>query len=136
MPNKHIRVIIDTNLWISFLIKKDFSKLDNLLLTNKIRLIFSQELLDEFLEVVHRPKFKRYFLKSDIESILITINKYADFTDVKSAIQLCRDEKDNFLLSLAIDSNADYLFTGDHDLLDLQVIGVTTIMQLSAYLAS
>lgn len=31
---------------------------------------------------------------------------------------LCRDPKDNFLLSIAKDGNANYLLTGDNDLLD------------------
>jgi len=79
MPNKVTRIIIDTNLWISFLITKDFSKLDKLLLKNTVKLVFSKELLDEFLEVVQRPKFKKYFSQSDIISILSTINDYADF---------------------------------------------------------
>ena len=56
------RVIIDTNLWISFLLTKDFSKLDKILSEEKIVLIFSEELLDEFIEVARRPKFKKYFL--------------------------------------------------------------------------
>jgi len=134
MPNKISRVIIDTNLWISFLITKDFSKLDKLLLKNKVKLVFSQELLDEFLEVVQRPKFKKYFSQADIISILATINDCADFVDVKSVIQLCRDEKDNFLLALAVDGDADYLLTGDLDLLELKTIGNTAIVQLSNYL--
>lgn len=42
------RIILDTNLWISFLISKDFSKLDELLFTKSCTLVFSQELIDEF----------------------------------------------------------------------------------------
>lgn len=57
------RIIIDTNLWISFLITKDYSKLDEILFGKKAILIFSQELLDEFLEVAKRPKFRRFFLQ-------------------------------------------------------------------------
>jgi len=134
MPNNRLRIIIDTNLWISFLISKDYSKLDKLLLDNKVILVFSQELLDEFLGVIDRPKFKKYFSKPNIMSILSTINEHADFVEVSSTVQLCRDEKDNFLLALAIDGKADYLFTGDHDLLELKSIGNTKITQLSAYL--
>jgi len=56
------------------------------------------------------------------------------FVDVKSVIQLSRDEKDNFLLALAVDGIADYLLTGDLDLLELKAIGRTSITQLSTYL--
>jgi putative PIN family toxin of toxin-antitoxin system len=134
MPNKQVRIIVDTNLWVSFLIGKDLTKLDKLLLSNKVRLIFSQELLDEFLEVIQRPKFKKYFSKSDANSMLAIIETFADFVKVKSTVNLCRDEKDNFLLALAIDSSADYLITGDSDLLDLKTIENTVIVQISTYL--
>ena len=32
---------------------------------------------------------------------------------VKSSVDLCRDPKDNFLLSLSIDGSAQFLITGD-----------------------
>ena len=64
MPDKTNRIIIDTNLWISFLITKDFLKLDDLLFSKKVVLVFSQELLDEFLEVARRPKFRRFFFST------------------------------------------------------------------------
>lgn len=40
---------------------------------------------------------------------------------VTSKVTVCRDPKDNFLLSLAKDGNADFLLTGDADLLVLEV---------------
>ena len=72
------RIILDTNLWISFLISKDFSKLDEIIFSKKSILIFSQELLEEFLEVVKRPKFRRYFAQTDIEELLETIDEYGE----------------------------------------------------------
>jgi predicted nucleic acid-binding protein len=35
MRNSTVRIVIDTNLWISFLITKDFDKLDKLLFSQK-----------------------------------------------------------------------------------------------------
>jgi predicted nucleic acid-binding protein len=66
MRRKKDRIIIDTNLWISFLLSKSTSGLDRLLLEQSINLIFSQELLDEFIEVARRPKLKKYFNLSDL----------------------------------------------------------------------
>ena len=103
MQNKVSRIIIDTNLWISFLITKDFTKLDEIIFSRNGILVFSQELLDEFLEVARRPKFRRFFSPSAIEEILETINEYADFVKVQTEIEICRDIKYNFLLSLSID---------------------------------
>ena len=63
------RIIIDTNLWISFLLTKDLSKIDSLLKGNHAKLLFCDELLEEFIEVANRPKFKKYFSQSDIKSL-------------------------------------------------------------------
>jgi len=135
MPNKICRIILDTNLWISFLISKDLSRLDEILFEKKAVLVFSKELLDEFLEVAKRPKFRKFFSKTDVENILETIDEYADLVIVKSKITICRDPKDNFLLSLAKDGKADFLLTGDSDLLDIGVFGKTSITTISDFLS-
>ncbi len=134
MPNKGWRIIIDTNLWISFLITKDFSKLDEIIFIRNARLVFSQELLDEFLEVVQRPKFRRFFSAKDIEVILETIEEYAVYIKVNTLVEICRDPKDNFLLSLSIDGKADFLITGDKDLLAMNKFGETTIVTITEFL--
>jgi len=65
MPNKNDRVIIDTNLWISFLLINDYSKLDRILADKLLSLIFSDTLINEFIGVAQRDKFKKYFTKID-----------------------------------------------------------------------
>jgi len=52
----------------------------------------------------------------------------------KSNEDACRDLKDNFLLSLAVDGKADYLLTGDNDLLALNPFKDTHIVTFSAFL--
>ncbi|MCX2492681.1 putative toxin-antitoxin system toxin component, PIN family [Pedobacter sp. PF22-3] len=133
MPSSKSRIILDINLWISFLISKDFSKLDEIIFSKKSILIFSKELLEEFIEVVKRPKFRRYFAQTDIEELLETIDEYGEFIVVKSRIEICRDAKDNFLLSLAVDGKADFLLTGDQDLLMIEKIGNTNIKTISSF---
>ena len=133
MANKEERIILDTNLWISFLISKDFSKLDDRIFSRESILLFSQELLNEFISVVSRPKFIKYFSQADIVEILDFIDQQAEFVEVTSDIKKSRDEKDNFLLSLATDGNADFLITGDKDLLELKEIGETQIITIKQF---
>jgi putative PIN family toxin of toxin-antitoxin system len=133
MPNKRDRVILDTNLWISFLITKNYSKLDKLIFAGNCVLLFSKELIEEFISVANRPKFRKYFSPTDIEDILEAIDEYAEFVNVKSATTICRDPKDNFLLSLSIDGQADYLLTGDNDLLVLKKINKTKIITIAEF---
>jgi len=124
-------VILDTNLWISFLISKDFSFLDEYIESGKVKLIFSDELFTEFIKVAERPKLRKYFSKSDLEALIQIIDKFGTLIEVTSEINLCRDKKDNFLLNLAADSKADYLVTGDKDLLDIGKINKTQILTIS-----
>jgi putative PIN family toxin of toxin-antitoxin system len=101
---KKSRVILDTNLFISFLISKRLDNLDMLLESGDVTLIFSEELLEEFLEVSTRPKFKKFLKKSDLHSLLSKIHDFGELVKVESKILACRDPKDDFLLSLAINS--------------------------------
>lgn len=134
MPNKPDKLVIDTNLWISFLISNSFNKLDKLIEANKVIFIFSDELLTEFLEVTSRPKLRKYFVQSDVANLLNTIHSHAEFIHVKSKTNACSDPKDNFLLSLCDDAKADYLLTGDEALLVSKKYKKTTILKLAEYL--
>lgn len=134
MAKKVKKIIIDTNLWISFLITRDFKKLDEKIKTKRIRIVFSLELIEEFFKVITRPKFKKYFDRSDIEGLTDLFDTYGEIFEVKSDVDLCRDKKDNFLLELAKDSQADYLITGDKDLLELKTFETTKIISITEYL--
>ena len=132
---KNRRVILDTNLWISFLISKRQKELDILLESGAVTLIFSQELFEEFLEVSERPKFKRFFKKSDIKTLPIQIETFGELIRVESKINECRDPKDKFLLSLSVDGKADFLVTGDSDLLVLGKIEKTKIVSWAEFIS-
>jgi uncharacterized protein len=86
------------------------------------------------LEVVSRPKLKKYFSHKDLTKLLDNIQEHADFVFVTSEINICRDKKDNFLLALCEDGKADYLITGDDDLLVLKKHKRTSILKIADYL--
>jgi len=66
--------------------------------------------------------------------LLSEIHHFADFIEVKTTVDICRDKKDNFLLALCQDGNADFLLTGDEDLLIIKKFGKTRIMSMTEYL--
>lgn len=134
MAKRKSKIIIDTNLWISFLLTSQYSKLDSLFLNGHVKLLFSQELLEEFIEVTQRPKFKKYFSSEDLDKLLLQIGNLAEFIEVKENVDICRDPKDNFLLALAQASKATHLLTGDKDLLSLKTFGKTKILTLSSFI--
>jgi putative PIN family toxin of toxin-antitoxin system len=134
MPNRKDRVVIDTNLWISFLLTKDLTKLDTIIAVQELTLIFSQELIDEFVEVTQRSKFRRYFPLDDVEELLLKIRNRGILINVTSNVAECRDPKDNFLLALSLDGKVTHLITGDKDLLVLEKYGMTRILTITEYL--
>ncbi|MDQ3111832.1 MAG: putative toxin-antitoxin system toxin component, PIN family [Bacteroidota bacterium] len=85
-------------------------------------LLFSAELITEFIEVAQRPKFKKYFSLDDLQDLILRVREKADFIHIKSSVSICRDKKDNFLLALAKDGKATHLITGDKDLIVLKKI--------------
>jgi uncharacterized protein len=135
MNKRRRRVIVDTNLWISYLISNNFFQLDKIINSRYCIIIFSQELLDEFVEVSSRPKFMKYFLKSSLEKILENIEEFAEFIQVHSKVEFLNDSKDDFLLSLAIDGKADYLITGDKELLEVKKYGDTEMISIADFIA-
>ena len=130
---KKARVIFDTNIWMSFLISKSMNDIDKLIFTEKIILLFSNELMTEFIDVTSRKKLKPYFTKENITSLIDLIEEYGEIVPVKSKVDICRDKKDNFLLSLAKDGKADYLITGDKDLLVIENFEKTKIEKLVTF---
>ena len=129
MPDqKPIKVIIDTNLWISFLIGKQLKSLKPLLVEQTIQPILSEQLLQEIALVTQRPKLQKYFPQLKVNELIDLLKIIGLSIDIRSEVSLCRDEKDNYLLALAKDSQADFLVTGDKDLLVLQQFESTKIV--------
>ena len=120
MASKPEKIVLDTNIFIYFLISGSFQKLDKKLKNTQVKLLFSEELLDEFLQVVGRPKFKKYFSHKEVTNLLNELHRFAELINVNSKINVCRDKKDNFLLALCHDGKADFLITGDEELLAIK----------------
>lgn len=136
MPkNKPLKIIIDTNLWVSFIISNKLTLLDSLLITQRVRIMFSKELIEEIASTITKPKLKKYFAANGLEEMLTAFEPFIDLIKVNSSVFICRDPKDNFLLALAKDSKAHYLLTGDKDLLEIEKFGSTKIVSIATFLA-
>ena len=127
------RVIVDTNCWISFLIGRHFHGLVDLLSEEQIQLIVCDALIDEIRDVTTRPKFAKYFPSKEVESLLEFLQLVGETVNPSQQVHLCRDEADDYLLALAIEANADYLVTGDLDLLVLGKVGNCQIVNVEAF---
>jgi putative PIN family toxin of toxin-antitoxin system len=129
MPkSKAIKVIIDTNLFVSFLIGKRLTKLKQLLIHSQIILIFSEQNILELKLVTDRPKFRKYFNKNDVLDLIDLMYSIGKIVKVTKQPNICRDPKDNFLLGLSDLSKADYLVSSDKDLLEVHQYKTTKII--------
>ena len=117
MKVKSIKVIFDTNVWISFLIGKRLSSIKNYISSGQIILVTTDQLLREIKEVTSRDRLKKYFPKESVNELIELLETFAEKVDIKATHFINRDPKDNFLMDLIDSSKADYLVTGDKDLL-------------------
>ena len=61
MKAKNIKVIFDTNVWISFLIGKRLSFIKSYIANGQITIITTEQLLVEIIEVTSREKLRKIF---------------------------------------------------------------------------
>jgi putative PIN family toxin of toxin-antitoxin system len=120
MLKRKIKVILDTNWYISATInRKSRRSFYKLLIDKRLQIIYADELLVEYQLVMNRKKFLKIILPAQIQRFIYLILPKLLRVVIKTSVQISRDIKDDYLLALAIDSQAKYLVTGDNDLLVL-----------------
>lgn len=132
---KEVRVIVDTNIWISFLIGRKLSRLMTVLVRPEVQLVFSQEALEELYCVTQRKKFAKYFSASGkVDEFIAYLQTIGKIYELPHGIpSRCRDAKDDCLLELAVQSDADFLITGDNDLLVIAKIEHCRIVSIMEF---
>lgn len=118
-------VVVDTNLFISALIipKSKPSLLISLWKKNKFILVTSNPLFKELEEVLKRKKYSgKYSILTSAKNELFTFIRKSAFiiSSLNKPFFEVRDQKDLLVLATAIDGKADFLVTGDKDLLVLK----------------
>lgn len=132
VPARPRRVVVDTNAWLSAFLHPA-SLLGQRLLQLRLRpqfaLVYSRELQEEILRVLTtKPYFTARVSGAALARIRQQVARFAPLTPVQSVVQVCRDPDDNFLLALCQDAAADFLISGDKDLLVLGAFGPTRIL--------
>lgn len=132
-----MRVVIDTNVWISRLLLADSvaaRAVDKALEESEV--VVSEASVDELARVLSREKFDRYVSVRDREEFLRRLLKVTTMVAVLSDISDCRDPKNNRFLVLALDSESDRIISGDAGLLALNPWRRIEIVSPGAFLAS
>jgi uncharacterized protein len=114
------KVIVDTNILVSILKGSvNLAPIYAAFRNDKFILVVNQPLLKELAFVLSRPRLK--INSADVRELFRVIKLKAFYVKNSSELRVtaCRDPKDNFILELAAHANADFIVTGDKDLLEL-----------------
>lgn len=105
--------------------------------SDRYRLFFSQPVLEEILEVLHRPELTRKFrtLQGLDRSTVLLLLDQAELVDIPEIEPISRDPKDDKFLVTAREARADYLVTEDEDLLVLKEYEGVKIINTETFLS-
>jgi len=135
-----MRALLDTNVFISYLltpqhagsVKVIFEALGR----NQFTLLLPDEVVDEILDVIaNRPHLIGRVGSNKLTTFLELLRAVAEVTPrIEQTIPaIARDVKDDYLLAYAVIGQADYLVTGDKDLLVLDEIAGVKIISTVAF---
>ena len=113
-----MRVVLDTNIFISSILGGRLKIIVDEWKAGKFKLIVSEAIAREYLDVINRPKFKI----PQIEIVTATeyLLKNAEFvTPEEKIVVIVADSTDNKFLEAAVAGKVNYIVSGDGHLLDL-----------------
>jgi putative PIN family toxin of toxin-antitoxin system len=128
-----MKVLIDTNIVVSAILKDRVPEKVILFVSRQgeFQWMVSEEILQEYLSVIKRPKFS---LSQETQDKWTTMfARYTETVDVDTEIDFPRDRKDAKFLAAAISCDADFLITGDRDFEEAQKLLNTKIVSVSQF---
>ncbi|TRV42499.1 MAG: putative toxin-antitoxin system toxin component, PIN family [Microcystis panniformis Mp_MB_F_20051200_S9] len=114
------RVVIDTNVFISALLNPlgTPKKVINIAVS-QFTILQSKATYQELATRISKNKFDKYLEKDDRLDFLSSLKNRSLFVDIWHKTRVCSDLDDNKFLELAVSGMAQYIITGDKDLLIL-----------------
>ncbi|MCE7070591.1 putative toxin-antitoxin system toxin component, PIN family [Dyadobacter sp. CY327] len=134
--SKKLSIVLDANWYISACIsRKSRRTLYYSILKNPdMQVFYSSDLMDEFSDVIGRPKFAKYITHKQVNRFKIIALKFLKKTKDGIAPEIVRDKNDNYLLGVCESCEADFLITGDEDLLVLEEYQKTRIVTMGRFM--
>ena len=130
--NRMARVVVDTNVLVSALIKKGKPLELVQRLLDKHTVVLSSQMLAELADVLSRDKFT--ITNAQIDLFISLLLRKSTVTSVSGNLKvILKDPDDNIVLLTAVNGKADYIISGDKHLLALRKfegIEVVTISQM------
>lgn len=124
-----LRIVVDTNVLLSFLMKRTSTPGQVVeLVLQQHQLLFSDSTLQELRDKCVMAKFRRYFSQQEADQFIEQMALAGEHILVGDVVTDCRDAKDNKFLELALSGFAVLIVSGDSDLKDLNPFRGITIL--------
>ncbi len=130
MGKDELRVVLDTNVILSVLLfggRLEFIR--RAWKNGRLKLLFSEDTLEELVKILHYPKFA--LEEEEIDFLLyVEILPYSETVEVKFRVEeeVCRDSDDVKFLECAVSGRADFVVSGDKELLSVgEIEGIKII---------
>ncbi len=121
---KKVKVVFDTNVWISILFKKTLGKeFSGIFKKEKIEVCTSEEILKEISRVLMYSKIDELLELSGVSEreIIQRIIENSILIRPKFKLKIIREDlEDNKILDCALQANVDFIVSGDRHLLKLK----------------
>ena len=131
-----VKCVVDTNVLISAALTKGapFRIVEHLIKNNA--LIFSKETISELSSRITQTKFDKYVSAEDHEAYVNNLILSADLVIIDNLIQGCRDRDDDKFLETAVKGDAQFIISGDQDILTMhqfEGIDIVTVQNFAVY---
>lgn len=132
------RIVVDTNVWLSAWLSREGTAAACLRrVLQRGLVVFSHASFAELESRCWKPKFDRHFsleqrraLLHDAKAVALWVEPGPELLSLRAS----RDADDDKFLQLALAAEADWLVSGDDDLLVLQAVGGTPIVSPAQFL--
>jgi len=116
-----LRVVLDTNVLVSGLAYPGSvpGRIVAAWRRGSLEVVLSRYILDELARVLPRLNHRLHFTPADFQDLIDSLALSADLVEPQSTPHPLRDAADQPILGTLFAAQADYLVTGDKDLLEL-----------------
>jgi uncharacterized protein len=135
-----IRAVLDTNLLVSYLLTHRppiATLIDEHLAQERFSLVTAAVLLEELDRVLRYPRLQRYYSEETRTRYIALIAALGEMIELPESVpSICRDPDDDWVIACAVVGEADYIVSGDRDLLALERVGEIPILSAAQFLAA
>lgn len=127
-----VKVVFDTNVWISIFIKKTLGKeFSEILKKGAIAVFVTEEIMTEISKVLMYPKINKLLELSGVSEreILQNIIEISELVKPTFKLRVIKEDlEDNRILDCALQAKAEFIVSGDRHLLKLKKFKKIKIM--------